>query len=612
MADLITGNLTTLSQIEPGIGLKVIAKPDIPTDDPTELKEYIVTVRKGTTISQLEDDLKRDTAADDGVDSSIIPDRPVSVANPRELSERQTHFMMTWVEAQALKNHPDVLDVEPKDSIETQTALVRTQNFEKVGIFASNVGNATNYGLYRCNFTENVYGSGDGGTNTMTQNLDGTGVDIVIMDDGVMVDHPEWIGPDGRNRFIQIDWYAAANVSGTMPAGYYNEPASGHGTCVASVAAGKTYGWAPNANIYSLKTLGSGALLGHAEALDLVRQWHTNKPINPSTGAKNPTIVNASWDTISYVLGAASGGDYDPYAGHIVYVGYSLWNGSYRSSVWDSSTDGIGTYVMPKLDKGLGMKLHSTGYTLGTSNVTANLYTIPGKNTSIDAALEDMIDAGVIFVHSAGNDQFTNDGPTGPDWDNYVNILNTANPLTLNTKYYCRPGSPWANGVIQVGAVDSNVYATDSNLEQRAYYSNYGSAVDIHAPGTGIVGATTSTESGAETYYANASYYQKSQQGTSFSAPQVTGVIALLAQSNPSVTPAQAKKWLNTKGSVANVIYDTGQNYDYSNTYSLHQGPNQFLYNPYNKASTTMGISGGIKLTGVVPGVAPSANIIRP
>jgi hypothetical protein len=607
MADLIGQNLVQFNTPEQGLeNLTVVIKPDIQGDDPSELREYIVIVKKGFTIADLAEDLRRDTSEDDGVDSSMVPDRPVTIANHRPLNDRQTHFMMTWAEAQALKNHPQVLNVELADAIQSQIAVVSTQNFEKQPIFASNVGSATNYALYRCNFQENIYQSNTGGVADFAYNLDGTDVDVVIMDNGVHPSHPEWEGPNGRNRFVQIDWYQAAGVSGTMPSGYYDIPADGHGTCVASIVAGKTYGWARNANIYSLKTLGSGATIGPAEGLDLVRQWHQNKLVNPKTGFKNPTIVNASWDAIAYTLGAAVGGDYDPYQGHTIYTGYQIWDGEYRGNAWNSGTIGIGTYTMPKQDYALGMTIHSTDYSLGNANVVATLYKVAGKNDAVDEAVEALIEAGVTFVHSAGNDRFKADLPNGPDWENYANVITSVDPLTLQARYYCRPNSPWANGVVQVGGTDTDVYS--ANLEKRAYFSHYGPAVDIHAPSVGIVGASVS----GEAYYANSSYYQVSQQGTSFAAPCVAGVMTLALQANPHMSPAQAKQWLLNNGSVANVIYDTGSDSDYSNIYSLSGGPNQFLYNPYNKAATRFGLTGSIVLANTVPTAAATANIIRP
>lgn len=612
MSELIANSIVALPAMGEQIDrLVVLKKPDLQPVDPNELREYVVVVKRGYTIDELENDLRRDTSEDDGVDSSIVPDRPVEVVDPRLLNDRQTHFSMTWAEAQALKKHPQVLGVELADSVQALPMYNRRQNFEKVGIFASNVGDATNYGLYRCNFVENVYGANSGGITDMTQNLDGTGVDIVIMDNGVTVDHPEWIGPDGRNRFIQIDWYAAANVAGSMPDGYYSEPPDGHGTTCASVVAGKTYGWATNANIYSLRTLGSNAL-PHATGLDLVRQWHENKPINPKTGFKNPTVINASWGIVDYVLGAQTIGNYDPYVHGSVYVGYQVWDGEYRGTSWDVNTIGIGTYMMPKTEYALGLYFHSGGpgvYTLGSANCYANIYRISGYNSSIEASAEAVIDSGIILVVAAGNDNQKNDGPDGPDWDNYANIITGVSPITLESKYYCRPATPWANGAIDVGSVDSAVY--DANLEKRAYYSHFGTAIDIYAPGTGIVGATTLIDAQGEPYYANASYKQEAQQGTSFAAPQVAGVLALYCQLNPGATPTQAKQWLRSKASITGTIYDTGSNTDYSNVLSLSGGPNRFLFNPFNKANATLKANGVI-ISNTIPRFDTTANIARP
>jgi subtilisin family serine protease len=71
------------------------------------------------------------------------------------------------------------------------------------------------------------------------------------------------------------------------------------------------------------------------------------------------------------------------------------------------------------------------------------------------------------------------------------------------------------------------VGATD-RLDQRATFSNYGSQIDLVAPGTNIA---TVGRSGAVEYWT----------GTSFAAPQVSGVCALLASVKPKLDQRLAK-----------------------------------------------------------------------
>ncbi|WP_069767606.1 S8 family serine peptidase [Streptomyces sp. LUP30] len=93
------------------------------------------------------------------------------------------------------------------------------------------------------------------------------------------------------------------------------------------------------------------------------------------------------------------------------------------------------------------------------------------------------------------------------------------------------PGN--CNNVISVGATN--------RTGAKASYSNYGSLVDISAPGgqtsTGTANGILSTlNSGAKTPSSESyAYYQ----GTSMATPHIAGLVALMKSANSSLTPAQ-------------------------------------------------------------------------
>jgi len=92
--------------------------------------------------------------------------------------------------------------------------------------------------------------------------------------------------------------------------------------------------------------------------------------------------------------------------------------------------------------------------------------------------------------------------------------------------------------VICVGASNQN--------DQRASFSNYGPWVDVFAPGTDILstelGGTVGTWSGLN-------------QGTSYTAPMVAGLVGLLLSANPLLTPEQV---LNLLRQTADDLYPAG------------------------------------------------------
>ena len=95
-----------------------------------------------------------------------------------------------------------------------------------------------------------------------------------------------------------------------------------------------------------------------------------------------------------------------------------------------------------------------------------------------------------------------------------------------------------ASGHTPANCADAITVASSSRSATRAYYSNYGSVVDISAPGgdqsTGTSDGVYSTSNSGSTVPASDNYEYK--QGTSMAAPHASGVAALLYSQNPDIS----------------------------------------------------------------------------
>jgi len=475
----------------------------------------------------------------DGSGSTYVPQRGVDIVNARPTSLRQCWYDLTDAEADKLRDDPRVYCVEIPPEFRTDIKIMPSSS--QTGLYYKSAGTnpvnnlGINWGLFRLNSTT-MNTPGASGTLTYNYPLDGTGVDFVVQDSGCQVDHPEFNDAAGVTRVQQIDWYTASGIAGTMPANFYTDY-DGHGTHCCGIAAGKTYGRAKNARIYVMTVDGLNVAptngIAVTDVFDCIKGWHNNKTVNPALGYKRPTVVNMSWGYISTFT--------------------SINNGVYRGTPWSGSTK----------QSAYGM--------IGNSS---NYFGVQVSSVNVDVA--ELLAAGVVLVGSAGNYFQTIDVSGGLDYDNYFN--QSATP-----KYYMRGGSPSCTaGVICVG----NVSTIADTPEEKSSSSESGPRVDIWAPGTNIVSTTSNTNQfGATTLYPlNSNYKIMSISGTSMASPNVAGLAAQLLQVYPTATPAQIRqKIIDT--STADMLYTTGLSTDYSNSRSLHGGPNRFAYQAFNTAS---------------------------
>lgn len=247
---------------------------------------------------------------------------------------------------------------------------------------------------------------GTGYTSSYGWKSGGSGATVYIADTGVSA-HNDLTGRLSSSGYSSI---SDGNGFGDC---------NGHGTHVATTAAGQQYGVAKNASVVAVRVLdcaGSGSVSGVIAGLDWILS-----PLNPNP--KTAAVVNMS-------LGG-------------------------------------------------------------------------GASAALDGAVERLTNAGVAVVVAAGN----------------------ANADA------CTVSPARAATAVTVGATDS----TDA----KASYSNWGTCVDINAPGTSITAGWYDTPNSTRTI-----------NGTSMATPHVTGAAAIFYGLNPTASVAQLTQSLNAQATV--------------------------------------------------------------
>ncbi|MEQ1692248.1 MAG: S8 family peptidase [Gemmatimonas sp.] len=211
---------------------------------------------------------------------------------------------------------------------------------------------------------------------------------------------------------------------------------------------------------------------------------------------------------------AVDGGSADDCNGHGTHVAGTVGGTTYGVAkgasliavrVLDCSGSGTTSGVIAGID------WVTTNHSAGAPAV-ANMSLGGGKSTALDNAVSNSIADGVSYAIAAGN----------------------------SNRDACNFSPARTPAAITVGATTS----TDA----RASYSNYGSCLDIFAPGSSITSSWYTSNSATNTI-----------SGTSMATPHVAGVAALYLQGNVSATPSAVRTAL-VANATAGKVTGAGRN----------------------------------------------------
>ena len=391
-----------------------------------------------------------------------------------------------------------------------------------------------------------------------------------------------------------------------------------HGTRCMSMAYGKTHGWAFNSNKWHLPFTQQ-----HGIYYEILKVFHQNKPNRSLDNTKNPTVASNSW--------------------------YNSWN---FDDNWYSYFRTPGTGLA---GDGTINQISVSGSTISpewlnylTKNKT--VYVQHPTSDSRHILGSDAIDAGVIFCHSAGNNnqKLVLDGH--PDYDNYVSSSTGTtlaqakqSPNSHESFLTNRVAYPGSIGKVEnyngsgldkyrcftIGAIHGSYNDnTNPTYEWKLSASNMGNAVDTWAMADQLCATDDNVASTLYDRY-DSNYrldtsslpytivtsggtlsiasHDSSFSGTSCATPVAAGIFATKLQHQRSWTWQNLKTWLvenvteqpsdrMTQGTEATTANDSNWN----STSNLQGGNRRILWDA--EASSQIGytarIRGSLKISG--------------
>ena len=589
---------------------------------PQTIDEYIVVVNLPEDWKEVHEYIINENEIDG------IPNRKVNCSNDQPFSLRTSIYEMSVEEAEILKTHNKVECVELNPEKYPQPQSLDIARFGNVVQFNKPVyggtpttytpssgttnGIRSNWALLSTNHPSSKPFKGD------NQNFDavdkdvqyaikGNNVDAVIIDTGIGVLHPEFIGSGGDYRVrdvildgpmkadpaafsgytetVTIDgvnigtraqeararsWWSNTSIRSSafqslgtisITSSYTrihahskngtNAVTNSHGTSCASQIGGKHHGFAFECNLWNIRiALGSaGGLLSSSVAVNACKIWHQAKKI--ASNDPDPTVVSCSFGGSYGTSNNSSTTYYHTYRGsNTTYTGTGN-NFSVPSGHGTSRCAGYFKYRN-------GATVSYIGYSVGR-------HLAPGSATS--SAAENAISEGCIVLASAGNNNQKLSDKDDVDFNNkyYGTSSSYSGGTFLNRVGGIQQGfsgdHEQGKGTIRVGAIDCGVEPRDEqqsvpkNTIRKVAYSSNGPMVDIYAPAEKTHAASYAS-SEDYTRVDNSSFHDTFFGGTSSACPNTAGVVALFLEKNRSANQDDVRSFLTNEGCKTGLLSD--------------------------------------------------------
>lgn len=601
------------------------------------IKPYYIICNSLSGIETLVDDLIIKGKAPAGLESTTLT-RPVSVVDYLDLSDTTSIMALSEDEANILKKDERVIEIHEKKERQIQLHALpplKTQRIIDDFFISNNNSVSDNWGLTFCSTVTAVTAK------QFNYYYTGSGVNVVIIDTGIIDGHPEWNSAiSGQSRLQMINWSLFYPLTSVTNVNVTVGPKTGGGHAFYFNGQERPIWYVPNdinlgagsafskfrTTIYKFNLDGT-TTASHPFYIGNIEGFPNNYIVN-NNGATSGTVTlsvfsvnnppapsNETYfsDSIVYYCGihfgmgnlikktkynTQSSNYYTDTNGHGTHctgtVAGSSFGWAKESNIYSINifNNGISTFDSYIDCFSLAKSLYQS---TGRPTVTNNSWGFPvgdgyysSQQPDADYAVKDMTDAGVHFIHSAGNDTKIILTPYLSTYLGYT--FDQVGTSFGSEDYECRESSPhfpYLNWGINdslnpgwcVGALGFRSIDTINNFRMIADYSNFGSGITVYTPGSWIQSAWPNTA--YATYRDNASYGVRKISGTSMAGPQVAGILATYLQYNSAATPLEAKNYLLKNTFVDGIYYNPslpGYSIGNSNNLTLMQFPQRLVY----------------------------------